>query len=94
MAWALDSPDDANAELGLRIIAWLAFESTGGTPNLGAWAAQAVGRTDAADLPIRTAVLGMASPSSAATWATHGRWLRLPCATGSPRALPTLRFHF
>ncbi len=61
VAWALDSPDDVNAELGLRVIAWLAFESTGGTLNPGAWAAQAVSRIDATDPPIRTAVLGLAA---------------------------------
>jgi predicted ATPase/class 3 adenylate cyclase len=61
VTWALDAPEDSNAELGLRIIAWLAFESTGGALNPGAWATQAISRTDAAEPAIRTAVLGLAA---------------------------------
>jgi predicted ATPase len=62
VTWALDSPAEADAELGVGIIAHLEFETvTSMSSGVGAWALRAVPRVDASAPARRQAVLGAAA---------------------------------
>jgi predicted ATPase len=62
-SWALASPDDEDAELGLRIVAGMSVVVTAArSSGFWTWTAEAAERVDATDdLAVRAAVLGAAS---------------------------------
>ena len=62
VTWALDSERDDDAELGLRVIAYLAWEATmDRAAGVGTWALRAVDRAEPAPSGLRAAVLGAAA---------------------------------
>ena len=62
VVWGVDAASDAEAELALRIVANLAWESLfDRASGIGAWAHRAIGRTPAAAVGLRVAVLGAAA---------------------------------
>ena len=62
VSWALDADTDADALLGLRIVAGVALLVTSArSVGVGAWAERAAQRADIADHPVRLTVLGAAA---------------------------------
>ena len=93
IGWALDSTPTADAQLGLRIVAALAYAAViDMTSGVGAWTERAVPRADETTPGRRTAILGRrGDPGHLRRRPRSGRrpWRSTRCATVSR---PTARF--